>query len=114
MNKELQAFISQECFHLGLNTAHDYEGVETETDLVIYTKAVVRKYKELLEQQKAYLQHLKTCNVFKDWSEADQALADTPTEFRDAGYYLALHELQTLKQQCTCGLDGLINKSHHH
>lgn len=50
MNKELQKIISKECMNLGLNTAHDFDGIETEEDLVIYTKAIIKKYKSLINK----------------------------------------------------------------
>lgn len=40
---ELKSFISDLCFELGLNTAHDYDGVETEEDIKIYKKAVIEE-----------------------------------------------------------------------
>lgn len=55
-----------------------------------------------------YLKHLPTCNTMKDWSEANQAMADTPTIFRDEDYYAATEELRHKQTLCTCGLDNLL------
>lgn len=52
-----------------------------------------------------YLRHLPECNINANWLEADQAMADTPNEFRDESYYIALEEIQHKKGLCTCGLD---------
>lgn len=46
--------------------------------------------------------------MMQDWSEADQALSDTPTQFRDADYYIAVEELNAKKRQCTCGLNDIV------
>jgi hypothetical protein len=50
MNKELKKIIENECFDLGLNTSHDYDGIEDESDLIIYTKAIIKKYKQLINK----------------------------------------------------------------
>ena len=42
---KLTKIILEECFELGLNTAHDYDGIENNEDLIIYTKAVIKKLK---------------------------------------------------------------------
>lgn len=48
--------------------------------------------------------HKPNCNLNQDWSEAEQAMADTPDEFRDESYYIALEEIEAKKSKCTCGL----------
>ena len=58
--------------------------------------------KDGLEQ---YCQHLPTCNIMQDWSEAEQALSDTPMRFRDEGWEKAVEEMYRKKQTCTCGLN---------
>lgn len=52
-----------------------------------------------------YAEHLPTCNIKQDWTEALQAMADTPTQFRDAGYQQAQNELYSKMGKCTCGLN---------
>lgn len=46
-NTNLKSFLNDLCMELGLNTAHDYDGVETDSDVEIYSKAVVRKIREI-------------------------------------------------------------------
>ena len=46
-NPELASFISDLCFLLGLNTAHDYEGIENDEDVEIYSKAIKREINKL-------------------------------------------------------------------
>ena len=59
---------------------------------------------------KPYLQHLPTCNLKIDWSEAELALSDTPPQFRDYEYDLAAEELNKMRNKCTCGLDLLLKE----
>jgi hypothetical protein len=51
-NLNLANFISTLCIDLGLNLAHDYDGIETEEDIDIYTKAVRRKIIEFKKTTK--------------------------------------------------------------
>ena len=46
-NVELSKFLADLCLELGLNTAHDYDGVETDSDVDIYKKAVIREIRKL-------------------------------------------------------------------
>ena len=55
-----------------------------------------------------YCRHLPTCNIMQDWSEAEQAMADTPERFRDEGWRQAYEEMRVKKNTCTCGLDELL------
>lgn len=49
-----------------------------------------------------YLNHLPTCNLEQDWSEAEEALASCPPgPDTDAAY----RELRERKTQCSCGMD---------
>lgn len=57
-----------------------------------------------------YLTHLPTCNKMQDWSEAEQAFADTPNEFRDDRYYIALKEMCYKQNICTCGMEQVREK----
>jgi len=52
----------------------------------------------------AYAQHLPSCNIRQDWSEAEMAMADTPEQYRDHGWQAAREELGEKMQTCTCGL----------
>ena len=45
--QELNQFIETLCRDLGLNTAHDYDGVETQQDREIYKKAIRTKIAKL-------------------------------------------------------------------
>ena len=62
-----------------------------------------------MEDFKKYCKHLPTCNLSKDWSEAEDALADTPDIYRDESWNEAYEELRLLKNTCTCGLTELLN-----
>ncbi len=57
-----------------------------------------------------YLTHLPHCNIMQDWTEAEQAMADTPEEFRDEGYNVAYDEMGVKKKTCTCGLKEVWDK----
>ena len=54
-----------------------------------------------------YMNHLPTCSKMQNWSEARQALADTPSKFRDADYYEACTELENKMATCTCGYEAI-------
>jgi len=56
------------------------------------------------------MQHLSTCNKMQDWSEAEQAAADTPEKFRDEGYHEAVDEMGDKKNTCTCGVEQAIER----
>lgn len=57
-----------------------------------------------------YLSHLPSCNLMQDWTEAMQAMADTPSEFRDEGHYEALLEIEDKRNKCTCGLKEIMTE----
>jgi len=50
MNSELVKFLTRLSFSLGLNTAHDWDGIETLEDVEIYKEAVFRKIQHLRQQ----------------------------------------------------------------
>lgn len=52
---------------------------------------------------KKYGDHTPECNTKQDWTEAEQALADTPTQFRDHSWNQAVDEMNDKKNTCTCG-----------
>lgn len=54
-----------------------------------------------------YLQHKQWCNINKDWSELDMALADTPAKFRDDEYNQYCAKTQIDRNTCSCGLQKL-------
>lgn len=60
-----------------------------------------------------YMQHLSSCNLNQNWDEALEAMADTPNEFRDEGFYLAEQELEHKRKQCTCGLEAARNTANN-
>lgn len=57
-----------------------------------------------------YVDHKPTCTMRQDWSEAEQAFADTPTPFRDHGYDEAVAEMNRKKNTCSCGLKELTDR----
>lgn len=65
----------------------------------------LEKLKAENERLREYIRHLPTCNINQNWDEALQALADTPQQFRDDGYYSALKEIEDKRRTCTCGLN---------
>ena len=52
-----------------------------------------------------YMKHLPFCNIMQDWSEAEQALADTPEQFKDEGWQVAYDEMRRKQRTCTCGME---------
>ncbi len=46
-NKHLVSFLHDLIFQLGINTAHDYDGLETDADILIYQESVKRRIKNL-------------------------------------------------------------------
>lgn len=58
-----------------------------------------------------FWKHLQTCNTMQDWSEAEQAMADTPNEFMDESYYEALLEIDEKKKKCTCGMEKALKET---
>jgi DNA-binding IscR family transcriptional regulator len=60
---------------------------------------------------KQYFKHLDTCNLMQDWSEADDAFANTPQQFRDADYYVAIEEMNAKRQTCTCGMEQALKEA---
>lgn len=51
-NPDLAKFISELCMDLGINTAHDYDGVESDTDVEIYKKSIVRNISNMKKEIK--------------------------------------------------------------
>lgn len=43
----LHTFIAELCYELGLNTAHDYDGIESPEDAAIYSKAIIKEIQSL-------------------------------------------------------------------
>ena len=39
--KKIKSLVSQICFQTGLNTAIDYDGIETEKDIILYLKSIL-------------------------------------------------------------------------
>jgi len=62
-----------------------------------------------MEELKKYLKHLPTCSTQQNWSEAEQAMSDTPERFRDEGWHLAYEEMRQKKNTCTCGLEKILS-----
>ncbi len=40
-------FLSTLCVELGLNTAHDYDGVESESDIELYSSAIIKEIRRM-------------------------------------------------------------------
>lgn len=59
-----------------------------------------------------YFKHLNICNKMQDWLEADQAMADTPSEFRDESFFIAISEMEEKKRTCTCGMEECLKTLH--
>ena len=43
--KKVKALVSKICFQTGLNVATDYDGVETEADVILYLKSILQNLK---------------------------------------------------------------------
>ena len=63
---------------------------------------------DILEQLKPYLHHLPSCNIKQDWSEAEQALSDTPDKYKDENWQSAYDEMRVKMNTCTCGLHKIL------
>ncbi len=61
--------------------------------------------KEEVKEVSLYLTHLPTCNTKQDWSEAIQAMGDTPQDLRDETWYYGYEEMRTKMDTCNCGLE---------
>lgn len=48
----LMTLIESLCIELGLNTAHDYDGVKSIDDIDIYSQAIIREIRSLKERVK--------------------------------------------------------------
>jgi hypothetical protein len=60
---------------------------------------------------KKYMKHLPTCYKMQDWTEAQQAMGDTPEKFRDESWYLSYEEMRQKMNTCTCGLEKLLKEN---
>ncbi len=74
------------------------------------TKEIIEKQDELIARK---CKHSPNCWLNQNWSEARMAMSDTPNEFRDAGYYEALQEIERKSQTCSCGVDDLYSELSH-
>lgn len=50
--EKIRALIEEGCLILGINTAHDFEGVESEEDEILYLKVIIERAKEWREELK--------------------------------------------------------------
>ena len=75
---------------------------------IILVEIVLLNKKQKMKNVIKYMKHLPTCNIMQNWSEADQAMADTPQSFRDADYYRAVEEIEYKKHKCTCGYEEAV------
>jgi len=88
MNKELASFLSDLCMELDINTAHDYDGVESEEDIEIYKKSVIRNIRTMAKQlktQEAYnqlWQHIGHEQI-SDIHQMDEEMGETPSKGED-------------------------------
>jgi len=46
-NKQLLSFMQDLLIQLGLNTAHDYDGIESNNDIFLYKKSIHREISEM-------------------------------------------------------------------
>jgi hypothetical protein len=70
-------------------------------------RQIIAKQDELISRK---CKHNPNCWVNQNWTEARMAMADTPSQYKDAGYFEALQEIERKSQTCSCGLDNLVNK----
>lgn len=86
--KQLRSYIEDEIMSAGLNTAHDYDGIESDDDILIYTKALINFYKNKksitsnqvidFDNKKIHIKGLtdRNTNLFNDFIENVQADVD--------------------------------------
>lgn len=60
-----------------------------------------------MEDLKKYLKHLPTCWTQQNWTEAEQAMADTPESLRDEGWHIAYEEIRRKRNTCNCGMEEI-------
>lgn len=46
---EIYKLVSEMCHMFGMNTAHDWDGIETDSDVILYKKSVLKKIRKLLD-----------------------------------------------------------------
>lgn len=63
-----------------------------------------------IKELKNYLNHLQTCNLNQDWTEALNAIAQIPDKFRDQSWKEHRDKLDIEMNTCTCGLAELLEK----
>lgn len=63
-----------------------------------------------MEDLKKYLKHLPTCWTQQNWTEAEQAMADTPESFRDEGWHMAYEEIRRKRNTCNCGMEKILSE----
>jgi len=66
-----------------------------------------------IEDLKKYMNHLPTCNKMQDWTEAQQAMSDTPSQFIDEGWSIANLEMKEKMNTCTCGMENILQELSH-
>lgn len=91
-NKDLVSFLHTLIFQLGINIAHDYDGLESDEDIVIYQNSVIRRIKALQngvetnnEQPKYLVMHsnypIAFCNNKKNFLKEEAEGEEESIEF---------------------------------
>ncbi len=57
-----------------------------------------------------YFNHLPSCNIRRDWSEAQDALSACPYEPDQQAAY---QEVEIRSQTCTCGMEAALSRIIH-
>lgn len=71
------------------------------------------KNEQMIEDLLKYTDHLPTCTMRQDWSEAEDAFANTPSYMRGPDFDEAVSEMNRKKNTCSCGLHELVAKINH-
>lgn len=51
--EDVKSLLGRLCFCLGLNAAHDYDGIESQEDVEIYSRAVFEKVEKLMSEKRS-------------------------------------------------------------
>lgn len=88
-SEQLRSYIEDEIMSAGLNTAYDYDGIESDDDILIYTKALINFYKNKksitsnqvidFDNKKIHIKGLtdRNTNLFNDFIENVKADVDS-------------------------------------
>ncbi len=103
--KQLRSYIEEEIMSAGLNTTHDYDGIESDDDILIYTKALINFYKNKksitsnqvidFDNKKIHIKGLtdRNTNLFNEFIENVQADVDNNL-FKNNSIHLESRQLE--------------------